>query len=173
MSLKKRGKGWSLRFRPFGDLDRVQIPVATKLEAQQIKAELIKACRFGDFFGMSPIAQKLSIGLYQKHDRPLPHDVVVEKESSKDLTIWEASEMFLNYPTVKQAKTKVRHLYSLGHIVKYFGKDRLVKEIWAAGHSRISGISQGRRSGSLYHKLGDQHTPALVRRAHRTESGKG
>jgi integrase len=143
MSLKKRGKGWSLRFRPFGDLDRVQIPVATKLEAQQIKAELIKACRFGDFFGMSPIAQKLSIGLYQKHDRPLPHDVVVEKESSKDLTIWEASEMFLNYPTVKEAKTKVRHLYSLGHIVKYFGKDRLVKEIWAPD---IRGYQESRRA---------------------------
>jgi len=131
MSLKKRGKGWSLRFRPFGDLDRVQIPVSTKLEAQQIKAELIKACRFGDFFGMSPIAQKAAIGLYRKHDRPLPRDVVLEKELSGELTLWEAVEMFLNYPTIRDAKTKERHLYSLTHIVKHFGKDRIVKEIWA------------------------------------------
>ncbi len=28
-----------------------QIPVTAKLEAQQVKAELIKACRFGDFSG--------------------------------------------------------------------------------------------------------------------------
>ena len=143
MSLKKRGKGWSLRFRPFGELDRVQIPVTAKLEAQQIKAELIKACRFGDFFGMSPIAQKLAIGLYRKHERPLPSDVTVETEPSRYLTVWEASEMFLNYPTVRDAKTKGRHLYSLSHIVKYFGKDRLVKEIWAPD---IRGYQEARRA---------------------------
>ncbi len=66
MSIKKRGKGWSLRFRPFGELDRVQLPVIAKLEAQQIKAELIKACRFGDFSGISPVAKKIAVRLYKK-----------------------------------------------------------------------------------------------------------
>ena len=80
---------------------------------------------------MSPIAQKIAIGLYQKHDRALPQGVLVERESPRELTLWQAVELFLNYPTVKEAKTKERHLYSLTHIVKHFGKDRLVKEIWA------------------------------------------
>jgi hypothetical protein len=131
MSIKKRGKGWSLRFRPFGELDRVQIPVTAKLEAQQVKAELIKACRFGDFLGISPVAKKIAVRLYEKNERPLPYDVAVQKETPKDLTLWEAVELFLNYPTVKDAKNKQRHIYSLHHIVKHFGKDRLVKEIWA------------------------------------------
>jgi integrase len=131
MSIKKRGKGWSLRFRPFGELDRVQIPVTAKLEAQQVKAELIKACRFGDFSGISPLAKQIAVRLYEKNERPLPHEVAILNEPAKDLTLWEAVELFLNYPTVKDAKNKQRHIYSLHHIVKHFGKDRLVKEVWA------------------------------------------
>jgi len=113
MSIKRRGKGWSLRFRPFGELDRVQIPVMAKLEAQQVKAELIKACRFADFSGISPLGQKIAVQLYAKHDRPLPYGVAVQQESAKVLTLWEAVELFLNYPTVKDAKNKQRHIYSL------------------------------------------------------------
>lgn len=142
MSIKKRGKGWSLRFRPFGELDRVQLPVIAKLEAQQIKAELIKACRFGDFSGISPVAKKIAVRLYEKNERPLPFDVVVQKETPKELTLWQAVELFLNYPTVKDAKNKQRHIYSLRHIVKHFGKDRLVKEIWAPD---IRGYQESRK----------------------------
>ena len=143
MSLKKRGKGWTLRFRPFGVLDRVQIPVTTKLEAQQVKAELIKACRFGDFSGISPIARELAIRLYQKNDTQLPPGVVAKKEVNGELTLWVAVKLFLNYPTVRDAKTKQRYIYCLDHLVRHFGKDFLVKEIWAP---EIRAYQEARRS---------------------------
>ncbi len=143
MSLKKRGKGWTLRFRPFGVLDRVQIPVTTKLEAQQVKAELIKACRFGDFSGISPVGRELAVRLYQKNEAQLPPGVVVEKEVNGELTMWDAVQLFLNYPTVKEVKTKQRYIYCLDHLVRYFGKDCLVKDIWAP---EIRGYQESRRS---------------------------
>ncbi len=43
---------------------------------------------------------------------------------------------------MKDAKNKQRHIYSLRHIVKHFGKDRLVKEIWAPD---IRGYQESRK----------------------------
>lgn len=131
MSVKKRGKGWSLRFRPFGEMNRVQIPVTTKLEAQQVKAELIKACRFGDFSGISPVGKELAIRLYEKNGQRLPDGIVAETHVNDEPTLWEAVDLFLNYPTVREAKAKERYVFCLDHLVRFFGKDCLVKDLWA------------------------------------------
>jgi len=49
---------------------------------------------------------------------------------SKDLTLMEAVEIFLQYPSIRNCPTKQRYGYCLANIVEKLGRDKPVKSIW-------------------------------------------
>jgi integrase len=48
-----------------------------------------------------------------------------------ELTLWRATEIFLNYPTVRDCKSKDRYIYSLKNLIRKIGKDKPLKDLWA------------------------------------------
>ena len=131
MALKKRGDVWHLRIRPFGGKQVwVSTGSALKSRAENIERQILVACGSQDFRALDPEARKACLQLFKNQGWQLPPDLSGEQPQSEVLTLWKAVELCLKYPEVAHAANRERHEQAFVHLVKYFGKDRPVKDIW-------------------------------------------
>lgn len=130
MSILKRGKGYTLRIRPFGELINVKTSARTKQEAKQAEMAILTACRAGDYRGLDPIAREACMRMFRNQGWDLPLDLSGDEPVREELTFWKAVEILLNYPGVKDSATRERYIYALSNIVKKWGKNLPVKQIW-------------------------------------------
>ena len=47
-----------------------------------------------------------------------------------ELTLWRAAEIFLNRPEIKHCNEIKHYQWCLAHLIKYFGKQKALEEIW-------------------------------------------
>ncbi len=69
--------------------------------------------------------------MFQNQGWEIPKDLRQDDSPAKEVTFWQAVEIFLNYPSISDCKAKYRYILCLKHLVQFFGKDKPVKEIWA------------------------------------------
>lgn len=170
MSVVKRGKKfYSLRIRPFGELVNVRTSAITRAEARSIEMAVLTACRSGDYRGLEPAGREVCIKVFKSEGRPIPMDLSPEEATlaiNSDLTLWQAVEVFLRYPTIKDSPTLGRYIECLSHVVGHFGKDFPVKEIWIPQIrqyqvDRMSGTGPQATTGSKG-KMVQKAAPATV-----------
>jgi integrase len=132
MSVEKRKTGFFILIRPFGGrLLGVKTTARTKSRAKEIEMAILTACRSGDYRGLDPDSREVCVRIFRNQGWEIPGDLRQEESPQKEVTLWRAVEIFLNYPSVRDCKAKYRYILCLKHIVRIFGKETPIKEIWA------------------------------------------
>jgi hypothetical protein len=152
-AIEKQKIGFSLRFRPLGKQVRVPVPVETKEQVVKAKEAVEKACRSGQFSRLSTLEKDVARSCFEKSGFRVPDDLLHERfqpeiVQSGPLTLWQAVELFLNYPSIREDDSnRERHIYALRHIVRFLGKQTAMEEIWVPevraymGHRKSSGAA--------------------------------
>lgn len=135
-AIEKQKSGFSLRFRPLGKQIRVHVPVESKEQVVKIKESVERACESGRFSNLSTLEKDVARSSFEKSGFAVPTELLIERFQPQivqpgPLTLWQAVELFLNYPTIQDDEpNKERHIYALKHIVRFLGKQAVVEEIW-------------------------------------------
>ncbi len=130
MSILKRGKSYTIRFRPFGELINITTSARTKQEVKLLEAAILTACRAGDYRGLDPVAREACVRMFKNQGWEIPPDLAGRESVTKELTLWDSCEIFLNYPTIKDSKSKWRYIYCLTNLVKKIGRNTPVRGLW-------------------------------------------
>ncbi len=121
---------YSLRLRLFGKQIMVRTSTQTRSEAKRVEMAVLTAYRSGDYRALDPMSRETCLRIFRNQGWELPADLGGGETVTKELTLWEAVEIFLNYPTVKDCRAKERYVFCLANLVEKLGKDRPVKGIW-------------------------------------------
>ncbi len=130
MALKKRGKVWHLRIRPFGKQVWVSTGSPLKSVAENIEKQLMVACRSQDYSFLDPESRAVGIAMFRNQQWQIPSDLSGEQSVREELTLWRAVELCLKYPDVRNSQNRERMEQHFARLVEYFGKDLPVGEIW-------------------------------------------
>ena len=132
MSVEKRKTGFFIGLRPFGKkLVAVKTNARTKARAKEIDMAVRTACRAGDYRGLDPECREVCVRMFQNQGWEIPPDLRDRESVQDELTLWRATEIFLNYPSVRECKSKDRYIYCLKHLVRKMGKEKPLKDLWA------------------------------------------
>ncbi len=133
MSVKLRGKTWTITFRPFGQ----QIMLALKgcegkRQAASIEAELSYALQSKAYGGLTGPARAACVKLFVNQRWEMPEELQPRtlQEPPKVCTVWDAVQLYVNDPSFTSLSKPIRYEEALSHLVNYFGKSRPIKEIW-------------------------------------------
>jgi len=137
MEVKRRHGKLLIRFRYHKhDLNAVT-PAETRREAERIGISVKTAFRTGDFSTLDAVCRGICIRIFRKRGWELPGSLLETRVDSSAgrgshafLTLWEAVNIFLNYPDVRVSGNRERHKQALAHILKHFGYDYSVKTLW-------------------------------------------
>jgi len=74
----------------------------------------------------------------RSYRRPIPADLLTVMEEERcakaltyeETTLWNAIELCLSSPGVKDSNNKERHKQGFAHVLKWFGPDFLIKDLW-------------------------------------------
>lgn len=131
MSITRRGKVFYIRIRPFGpELITVRTPAETKTEATRIERAVLTACQSGDYRALDPVSRSVCLSMFRNRSLEIPEDLAGKETPKEELTLWRATEVFLNYPDVRNSPTRERYFSSLEHLVRKFGKAKPIKSLW-------------------------------------------
>jgi integrase len=133
MSVKLRGKTYTIIFRPFGQ----QIMLAlkgceSKRQAASIEAELMYALQSRKYDGLTGPARAACIRLFNNQKWQMPEELTPKaiKEPPKVFTFWEAVQLYVNDPSYKNLSRPKDYDTKLAHLVAFFRKHRPAKDIW-------------------------------------------
>ncbi len=131
MAMKKRGKTWHLRIRPFGS-QQIWVSTGTRLksEAENIEKQILVACKAQDYGFLDPTARKVCIQMFRNQGWEMPACLSVEDKVTDELTLWKGIELCLKYPEVRNSLNRERMEHAFVHLVRLWGKDFPVKRIW-------------------------------------------
>ncbi|MGO9571399.1 MAG: tyrosine-type recombinase/integrase [Desulfomonilaceae bacterium] len=131
MSVIDRNNELYIYFRPFGEeLIGLKTFAATKREAKEMETMLLRACRTGDYSSLDLPTRELGVRMFQNKKLEMPLGLLLQEELTVVLTVWDAVTLFLRHPEIKDSAVRERHEYCLSHLVKHWGKDFPVKDIW-------------------------------------------
>jgi integrase len=131
MAVKKRGKVFYLRIRPFdGKLMNVKTMAQSKVEAIRIERAVLTAFGSGDYRGLDPASRDVCVRVFKNQGWEMPQDLFDGHLAPDELTLWKAVGLCLKYPEVKNSSNRQRHEYSFLRLVEKWGKDFPVKKIW-------------------------------------------
>jgi len=155
MSVTRRGKVYYLAFRPFGKLIYVKTAATNKTEAKLMEAQILTACKSGDYRNLPPESKAVCIRLYENQGWELPESLAGERPK-QELTLWRGVEMFLSYPTIKDCPAKKRYGYCLGNLVEKLGAQTPVKSIWVPDLRRYQAerVSAGAKPATVNWEFG-------------------
>lgn len=129
MSVTKRGSAYYLTFRPFGKLVYVRTAAQSKMEAKHLEMAVLTACKAGDYRSLDATAREACIRLFENQSLSIPVDLA-GSQPAKDLSLWEAIEIFLRYPSIKDSPAKKRHGFCLANLAGRLGRERPIKSLW-------------------------------------------
>ncbi|MBI5249919.1 MAG: tyrosine-type recombinase/integrase [Desulfomonile tiedjei] len=131
MAVKKRGKVYYLRIRPFdGKLMNVRTMAQSKVEATKIERAVLTGFGSGDYRGLDPASREVCVRIFKNQGWEMPPDLCDEHVAKDELTLWRAIGLCLKYPEVKNSPNRQRHEYSFARLVEKWSKDLPVKKIW-------------------------------------------
>jgi integrase len=127
----KRGGKHHIKFYAYGQEVGLSTPAKTRKEAKEIEEAIKRACRIGDASWLDPMSMEVCGRLFRNRGWAMlpgladPMDKPVE-----ELTIWKAVETCLKHPEVRNSANRERHEQSFLHVVRYFGKDGRIQDLW-------------------------------------------
>lgn len=130
MALKKRGKTWHLRIRPFGEQIWVSAGTQLKSEAENTEKQIMVACRSQDYGFLDPISRKVCIQMFRNQRWEIPSRLSGEESIAEELTLWKGIELCLKYPEVRKSPNRERMEDAFVHVVRMWGKGFPIKKIW-------------------------------------------
>ena len=152
MALKKRGKIWHLRIRPFGGR-QVWVSTGTHLksEAQDVERQILTACRSQDYRLLDPTARKVSLQMFRNQGWQVPADLAGEVPVADEITLWKGIELCLKYPDVRYSPNRGRHEQAFVRVVEKWGKDLPVRSIWIPEikQYQIDRLSEGAAASTI------------------------
>ncbi len=132
MSVERRKTGFFILIRPFSSkLIGVKTNARTKARAKEIDMAVRTACRANDYRGLDPECREVCVRMFENQGLEIPPDLRDRDPVKDELTLWRAAEIFLNYPSVRDCKSKERYIYCLKHLVRKLGKDKPLRDLWA------------------------------------------
>ena len=131
MAVMKRNGFWFIYFRPFKDkkIGIKLLNITRKTEAIDIEAFILCACRSGDYSNLNPVAREACIRMFSNQKWEIPAELKPNKPQG-ELTLWDASKVFLGYPEISSHPSRWRYESALGNLVANLGKDTPVKLVW-------------------------------------------
>ncbi|MGO9118872.1 MAG: tyrosine-type recombinase/integrase [Desulfomonilaceae bacterium] len=130
MGVSKRGRTWHIKNRVFGKQVGVGTRAKFKAEAERIEMAILTACGSGDYRSLDPASRETCIRMFQNQGWQMPPDLTLGEPVGEELTLWNAVELCLKYPGVRNSSNRERHEQSFFHIVEKWGKDCPIKTIW-------------------------------------------
>lgn len=100
----------------------------TKFEAEGIEREILLACRTADYSCLSLEGREACVRMFRNQKWEPPSGLTHTKPDK--LTLWRATEIFLNDPEISNSPRKSRHINCLKHIIMYFGKKVSIEDVW-------------------------------------------
>lgn len=131
MALKKRGKLWHLRIRPFGG-KQIWISTGTPLKsvAENVERQVLVACGSQDYRSLDPVARKACLQMFRNQGWRIPRDLSGEEPATEEMTLREAMELCLRYPEVRNCPNRDRMEQNFEHLTDYFGSELPIEKIW-------------------------------------------
>ncbi len=130
MAVKKRGKVYYLRIRPFdGKLINIKTMAQSKAEATKIERAVLTALGAGDYRGLDPVSREACVRIFKNQAWEMPSDLS-DNQPTGELTLWKAMELCMKYPEIRNSQNKKRHEYSFIRLIEKLGKEFPVKKIW-------------------------------------------
>lgn len=132
MAIVKRNGYWFIYFRPFKDkkIGIKLLNVTSKVQASQVETLITMACRGGDYSGLDSVAREACVRMFANQKWELPPDLCESCKPRKELTLWDASKVFLTYPEISEHSNRWRYECALGNLIEKLGKSTPVKSIW-------------------------------------------
>jgi integrase len=133
MSVTKRGKHWTLILQPEGRRGKqmwVKTNAQTKGRAREMEQAILTALRSGDYHSLDPDSRAVCVRVFENQGWQMPPDLKERVSAADSVTLWKAVELFLNYPSIKECGAKQRYIYALKHVVRKWGKERFVTDVW-------------------------------------------
>lgn len=132
MAVTKRNDAWFLYFRPFKNkkIGLKLLNVSKKSEAKEIENQLLVACRSGRYAGLDTVSREACIRMFTNQGWELPPDLCDSKRPEKELTLWDATKLFLTSPEIVNRNYRWRYEYALANLNEKLGKDTPIKSIW-------------------------------------------
>ncbi len=130
MAMKKRGKTWHLRIRPFGGKE-IWVSTGTSLKstAESVEQQIIVACRSRDYGFLEPLARSICLQMFRNQGWEIPSDLSAEERPTGELTLWQGIKYCLTDPEVSHSANRERMEHAFVHVVRKWGKEQPVNEI--------------------------------------------
>lgn len=138
MTVVKYSRYWSIVFRPFKvKLVKIATKETQERLARRIGAEIVKACRSGDYCGLTDAAREVCVRMFLNQKWEIPPDLVnlefpngsIEPvEPRPVMTFGNAMKRFFEYPEIRACKAFQRYKYSFQNLIPFF-KDRPLAEL--------------------------------------------
>jgi integrase len=133
-AIEKQRHGYSLRFRPLGKQVRVHVPVETEEQVVKTWEAVEMACRSRQFSRLSSLEKDVARFAFEKSGFETPAELAIstyqQRTAPGKMTLWEGIERFVNYEGVAGTPALERHMVTLCHAAKIWGKNTLVEDIW-------------------------------------------
>lgn len=159
MSVKLRGRTWTVFFRPFGKSIMLGLKdVETKRQAIAIEAELLEALQRKDYSNLTGAARQAITKLFVNQEWEMPEELQPEEKKAPEiaLTLWRAFELFVKSETFITAKYPDRYKNCMAHLVEYFGQGFPIKELWTPQirEYRLKRQDQGAKAATINREVG-------------------
>lgn len=159
MSIKLRGRTWTVTFRPFGQLIMLGLKdVETKRQAIAIEAELFDALQRNDYSNLTGTARQAVIRLFtnQKWEFPPELQPPTVKAPPQVLTLWDSFEYFIKSENFITAKYPDRYKICMAHLVEHFGQTFPMKDLWTPQirEYRLKRQGQGVKAATVNREVG-------------------
>ena len=129
--VSKRGGRLHIKFYAYGQEVGLSTPAKTRKEAKEIEEAIKRACRIGDASWLDPMSMEVCGRLFRNRGwAMLPGLADPMDKPVGELTIWKAVEACLKHPEVRNSANRERHEQSFLHVVRYFGKDCRIQDLW-------------------------------------------
>jgi integrase len=151
MAVKKRGRVYYLRIRPFdGKLINIKTMAQSKAEAIKIERAILTALGAGDYRALDPVSREVCVRIFKNQSWEMPPDLCGD-QPAEELTLWRAMELCMKYPEIRNSPNKKRHEYSFIRLVEKLGKDFPVKKIWIPEikQYQIERLNEGAASSTI------------------------
>ncbi len=130
MALKKRGKTWHLRIRPFGGKEIwVSTGSPVKSEAESVEQQIKIACQAQNYGFLDPTARAACLQMFRNQRWEIPADLAGQEATTEELTLWKGMEYCLRDPEVRDSSNRERMEQAFVHLVRKWGRERTVRDI--------------------------------------------
>ena len=138
MMVRLRNKKWHIRIRQTHREMWFTCSAKGKREAEWIAAAVKTAIKTRDFAALDNDSAEACLRLFRNQGWQIPPELLpstnddhgIRALSYERLSLWDAIEICLSSPGIRESSNRVRNEQSFIHVLKRFGEDFPIKDLW-------------------------------------------